>query len=145
MEKIDQILLDQIQYLHVAGQLPDELRAVYEKLPKKQDGTLNMSRQNKVCYTFIGKALSSVKFVEIMNKTFGPRCKTPPPPADPPKADTPIKLTVEEEKRAIEAHTANQYNGAEIDELVEHIEGLLIKATSLLKELKIRVKYHQTT
>lgn len=144
MEKIDQILLDQIQYLHVAVQLPDELKVVYEKLPKKQDGTLNMERKNKVCYTFVGQALSNKKLVELLQKTFGPKCHTPEP-AEVHKPETPIRLTVEEEKEAIAKHTAKQYNVAEIDELIEHLEGLLAKGASLLGELKVRVKYYQTT
>jgi len=78
MEKLDQILLDQIQYIHTAGKLPDELRAVYEKLPKKADGTLNMERKNKVCYTFVGQALTNKKFVEVRQQMFSSDSTIPP-------------------------------------------------------------------
>lgn len=137
MEKVDQTLLDHIQYIYVAGQLPDELRAVYEKLPKKQDGTLNMERKNKVCYTFVEQATSNKKFNEIHARLFGTLSRATPSQTK--EAAGISKL--EESKEKETGHRTLQPSEPDVLELIEHMEKLLAKTVSLLDQLKTRVNY----
>lgn len=137
MEKIDQTLLDHIQYIYIAGQLPDELRAVYEKLPKKHDGTLSMERKNKVCYTFIEQATSSKKFNEVRARLFGTVSKT----TTGKKKKVSGISALEENKEDEAGHKTLQPSEPDVLELIEHMEKLLAKTVSLLDQLKTRVNY----
>lgn len=144
MEKVDQTLLDQIQYIYVAGKLPDELRDVYEKLPKKADGTPNMERKNKVCYTFVGQALANKKFVQVRQHMFSSD-STASPTKEQTRYGVPQQLDREEAKQANTTHTTKQSNEADINDSIEEIEELIAKTASLLSELKLRVKRYHTT
>ena len=122
MEKVDQTLLDHIQYIYVAGQLPDELRAIYKKLPKKHDGTLNMERKNKVCYTFVEQATTNKKFNEVHTRLFGTVSRTTPSQTK--EASGVSKL--EESKEKETGHKTPQPSDPDVRELIEHIEKVLI-------------------
>lgn len=71
MKQWSQELLDQIDYMNKMDSLPKDLANMYEKLPKKKDGTLNMQLSNKSCYTFIAIASTRSDFMQSRHRIFG--------------------------------------------------------------------------
>ena len=72
-----QKFLDQLQLLYISDKLPKDLAEMYERLPKKKNGTLNMQHDNQACYSFVELAQVRPDVLRTMSDVFKDYKKDP--------------------------------------------------------------------